>query len=750
MNNYNQIDLNEVKEKIIKFAEIEDTKSFILNEEVSFNPLVIERKLKETKEALLLLKDNFDISFSGIININDLFVKAKKGIILTTNEISLILNFINHTKRIKEAFRNIDNELLIKDYIDSLYINNDLYNKIFKTIDNKGNIKTDASIDLLNISSDLSNYESSLYDKAHDFISIHKNSLQEESTYLRNNRLTLLIKNSDKNKYQGFAYGTSASGQATYVEPGEIVELNNKVLDLKEKQEEEIKKILKALSLDIGEFSDLYIRNFDSLIILESIFTKARYGFNNNGIIAEICDNDLYLKDIAHPLIDENRVIVNTYRLDNKYKGIVISGTNTGGKTVGLKCIGLACVMSYLGIPLIASEAKIPLYDNIYVDIDDNQSILDSLSTFSAHLSNINNILNNATTSSLILIDELISGTDPKEAQAISLSILNKIKEIGSKFIVTTHYDDIKNYALNNEDILLSSVGFDDVNLRPTYKYIEGSVGSSNAIVIAKRYFDDPSIVKFALDVIRKNNSKQEDLLKKLEDEISHNQKLKDEYDKLIFKYNSLNNELESKINEFNLNKQEMKNEYIESLNQYIENIKDEIEKYIDNNNIQNKKDLSKLDKYKENIVYDKEEFKVGDYVKVNQTSRAGVISQINGDKVSVDINGISIKTDINSLSKSIKIEKKEYIPSYSSNKKIAHDLLLVGKHIDEALNELEVFLDDALSNNLIQVKIIHGYGTGQLKNAIREKLKKLSFVKSFTDADFNDGGSGATIVKLK
>ncbi|MBP5279863.1 MAG: hypothetical protein J6Z03_05205, partial [Erysipelotrichaceae bacterium] len=517
MTDYNNLDLDVIKERIKEFASIDEAKSFILNEQVDFNPLKIRKNTKETAEFLDLLNKNESFSFDGVYNINDLLTKADKNIILNGIELKNILVFHNHCNRLKRQFEKYDPELSIRDYSDSLNINEGIFRQIEDCIDNSGEVKDDATDKLRSINRELENCEKDLYNKAHTFIDRHSASLQETSIYLRNDRITFLIKSSDKNKYQGYTYGSSSSGLAYYVEPQSFIDLNNRKISLMHDKEDEIIRILQHLTYLVASISETYSYNFECLLKLCVIYAKARYGYSNNGIIADLCEGDYFsFNDLCHPLIDPKKVVSNSYRLFEPYQGIVISGSNTGGKTVSLKAIGLSILMTYLGMPIIASKAEVPIYKNIYVDIDDNQSIQDSLSTFSAHISNINFILKNADEASLILIDELISGTDPKEAQAISLAILDKIKQLGSKFIITTHFDDIKNYSYKDEHILLSSVGFNMDTLTPTYKYLEDAVGSSNALEIASRYIDDQSLIENARNYLVKNKSEQEELLDKL------------------------------------------------------------------------------------------------------------------------------------------------------------------------------------------------------------------------------------------
>ena len=754
MTNFNHIDLDKIKQIVSEYCSIGEAKNYILDEQVVFNPLVIKTKLKETKEAYDLLKKNFNISFDGIIDIRDILTKASKDIPLSGDELALVLSFSNHALRIKNKISSIDDDINIKGYGDSLFVDESLISRIDRVVDVNGNIKEDASPKLKEIFKSINRNSDNIRNASASFISKHAASLQETNVFTRNDRVAFLLKNSDKNKFKGYQYGSSASGLATYVEPEEFIELNNKRLSLENDKQEEVNRILKELSYFVGKVANQYILNFDSLIKLDVLFAKAEYGFYKGGTVAEICDNhDLYLKEIAHPLIDEKLVVLNSYSLKSPYRGIVISGTNTGGKTVGLKLIGLSVLMSYLGIPVLASYASIPFYENVYIDIDDNQSITNALSTFSAHISNINEILNKANSNSLILIDELISGTDPKEAQAISLSILKEILKLNAYFVITTHYDDIKEFAYNNDSILLSSVGFDLDKLKPTYKYLENSVGVSNAIDIASRYFDNQEIIKDAREYLAANKSKQEELLDRLSKEIADNESLKELLKKQIADNEALNNELTLKMDAFEMEKSELKSKYNKELNDFIEKIKEEAYEKLDS--INEKSDKKQVIKQIENLKVDApiievETFEIGDFVRIGESNGVGDIVSIDGNKVSVNIKGMIIKTKLNNLTKLPKKKlKSEYKPRQRMDS-VKREINLVGQRVEDALNLLDPYLDSAFGSGLSEVKIIHGAGTGQLRNGIRAHLKKNKIVKEFGNGDIYDGGGNVTIVKFK
>jgi len=335
MTDYNNLDLHVIKEKIGEFASIAEAKSFILNEEVSFNPLKIRKNVKETAEFFELLNKNETFSFDGIYNVDSLLEKADKNIMLSGLELKNILVFHNHCNRIKRQFQKYDPELSVRDYSDSLNINEDIFRQIENCIDNSGEVKDDASDRLKSINRELEACEKDLYNRAHSFIDRHMSSLQETSIYLRNERITFLIKSSDKNKYQGYTYGSSSSGLAYYVEPQSFIDGNNRKISLMHDREDEIVRILQHLSYLVASISQQYSYNFECLLNLCVIYAKARYGYNCNGIIGELCEGEYFsFSDLCHPLIDQKKVVSNSYRLYPPYRGIVISGSNTGGKTV--------------------------------------------------------------------------------------------------------------------------------------------------------------------------------------------------------------------------------------------------------------------------------------------------------------------------------------------------------------------------------------------------------------------------------
>ena len=753
MNDYNNLNLDSIKNMVKDFAYIDEAKAFIDAEMVDFNPLVIRKKTTETQEAIKIIKDGHNISFDGIRDLRDIFDKADKQIMLTGIELKNAAVFHNHCSRLKKQFSAFDDELIIRDYSDGIFLAPAIFNEIDDLIEASGEVKEDATDTLKQINRDLTRVENDLYSKAYQFMDRNGASLQERSIIVRNDRMTFLIKSNDKNKFKGYTYGTSSSGLAYYIEPQPFIELNNRKISLLQDKEDEIARILMMLSYKVASVCEEYKANFDSLLRLCVIFAKAKYGIEHDAIIPELCPDRCFdFKDLCHPLIPEDKVISNSYRIYEPYRGIVISGSNTGGKTVSLKAIGLSIIMTYLGIPIIASEAKIPFYDDIFVDIDDNQSIENSLSTFSAHITNINSILKKADRNSLILIDELISGTDPKQAQAISLAILDKIKELEAIFVITTHFDDIKKYSYEDENILLSSVGFNMETLAPTYHYYENSIGSSNAIEIASRYIDDHRLIDRAYEYLKLNQSQQDKLLDELSARIDETNLLKEELKQKENELLQQQQDYQNKLTEFEQEKNVLKEKYMNELRDYIEEIKQQAQDKLDS--IQEKKEdiIAEIDEMVEEPV--KEEkviFQPGDNVRISDNEQVGTILSISNDTATVDIRGITVKTDVSRLTLMPKVQQKKKAKVEAKRySRVPSELNVVGERVEDALDIVENYLDRANAAKMSQVKVIHGIGTGTLRAAIRQRLKSLSYVKSFKDGDYHDGGSAVTMVEFK
>lgn len=755
---YKALELDLVLALVADKCSFSVAKERILNSEINFNPLAIKRNMAETKEALMILKDHDRFHFDDVLDIGPLLNNLKRGYTLTANELLTVLTHNFATKRVLRYFRDIELEYLV-DYLDSLFYSDHLIAIIQKRIDHNGEIKDDASEHLTELRNQLRDTMTRIDQKAREFIQHHQTSLQENVVYYRNDRACFLVKNSDKNKYDGFSYGNSASGQASYVEPRSLIDLNNRKVALEHEIEEEKRRILYYLSLETLKDADRFLSNLSSLAVLDAVFAKADYGLEFEAVIPVLGD-DLYLKDAAHPLISKAKVVYNTYRIIKPKRAIVISGSNTGGKTVSLKVIGLSVLLTYLGIPIIAQAATIPLYDAVYHDIDDAQSLVDSLSTFSSRLKSLNYILNRATDRSLVLIDEIASGTDPKEGEALALAIIDKLGLIGSTFVVTTHFDQVKQYALKQEFILPSSQEFDYEKLLPTYRYLENSLGQSNALDIAQRYIDDQELIKQAKVNLSANESEEEINIRLLAKERDELNKEKQQLDAIYAKQKELLDEYEQKLAKFKAEENEMRKEAKDKLDHYLDKQKQKARQILKRLSEEGQKahavnqGIAKIDELSltVNKTADSGSYKVNDLVKIISYGQIGKLIELDKDQAKIEVNGMIIKTKTDDIefyqnAKTVKTKKAHIERSF---KRPAKEIVLVGMRSEEALRVLGKYLDNCYGANMKTVKIVTGIGTGALKKAVWDYLSHLKTVKDYHYADYYDGGSAATVVEFK
>ena len=758
MQNFEGLELPLIQAMVANEASFELSKQFILNEKVSFNPLAIKANIAKTNEALELIKIHGRFRFEQINDISDALDKVNKGLTLTAYELGEVLLHNTEIKRIIRYFRQLDEIDELRDYTDSLYYSDKIINLIAKTINDNREIRKDATPKLVNLYEKLNKIDTSINDASRIFLRDNALSVQESVVYYRNNRACFLLKNSDKNKYNGFSYGSSASGQASYVEPQCLIGLNNQKNEIEQAIDEENKRILLAISLEVAKDAQHFLDNLESLMILDSIMAKANFGFENDGVMATVGGEDLYLKDIAHPLIDQQSVVINTYRIEEPKRAIVISGSNTGGKTVSLKVIGLSVLMTYLGIPLIANEARLPIYDNVIDDINDSQSIVDSISTFSARLVSLNKIINDATNRTLVLIDEIASGTDPKEGEALALATIEHLVANNVTFVITTHFNGVKRYALANEKILLSSQAFDPIELKPTYKYIENSLGQSNGLDIATRYLGNQDVIVRAKAILKESENTEERLIRELEKERETVAFLKNKLAGELAEQKALKQDYQNRLNLLKDNEEKIKEEAREKAEAYLFAQKKKAKAILKDIQQKDIKYHEAIKKVKELDVHldeeededNQEHVNIDDTVKVISTGQVGKLVEIKKDRATVEVNGVSINTKLSNLRKTVapKVKNKKHIDK--SFKRADKELVLVGMRCDEALEHLSKYLDDAYGANMTQVKIVHGIGTGVLRKAVWEYLKKCKNVKNFHYGDAYDGSSAVTIVEFK
>lgn len=764
MKKYQGIELDVIKDEISKFCSFSLGKNKILSLEPSFNPLILQRENQRIKEALMLCVKYGSMPFFGMKDSSNLLMSAQKGRVLTIQECLDVHKMIHATQMIFNYLNQCEEEVdEVKELVESLIFHSNLKNELEHCFHEDGSVFDHATEELLNIRAQLVRVEHELQQVTSTFLQKNKDSLIEQIITTRNDRCVVLVKVGDKNKFGGFIHGESASGQAVYVEPNLFVTVNNRKLVLLQKEKEEIERILILMSKKIQEVGPELLNNLETIALLDALFAKAQWGKKEEATVANFTQKkEICLEKARHPLISKEQAVLNTYVLQESTSLLLITGANTGGKTVSLKCIGIAVLMTYCGMPVCCENATIPFFDQIFIDIGDEQSIIQSLSTFSSHLSKLSMITKHATKNSLVLLDELGSGTDPKEGESLAIAILSELRHRKTMTVATTHYGKLKAYGKKHDDILIASVQFDLEKLQPTYRYIEGLSGQSNAFDIAKRFGLEESIIEHARSLKEAGKSKEDQLIERLEKQLSENEELKNELEETIKNQKNKIEEVEMLKKQILQDKEKLKkaaqqeaNELIQKAQENAELLLDELKnanlKYHDALKIKEK--LDELNNLSEDENLEEKDLHIGDFVELIQSQQIAKVISIDKSRVTINLNGKTIHTKKNRLrSTDRKIEEKK--PAFSVKTRKFHEFKsecnLLGLRVEEALSEVSKFLDDALFYNYPQVRIVHGDGSGALRKAIHDYLKKNKNVSSFRLGFPTEGSTGVTIVTLK
>ncbi len=685
------------------------------------------------------------------IFISDFIVEAHQSI-LTEKEIKKIGNFINQLKQIKDDFLEHDEDFY-REFI-SFDIPLTLFDEIQQCIDDYGFLKDTASAHLYNIRQQKKEVSSSinriLKNLMHNRL---KEIIMDTAIFLKRNRYTILLKPNYKEYISGRIIDVGKSG-GFFVEPDPIFNLNNQLEDLIAREEAERRRILSKLTQMVRDNTNRLRYNEQKIGHLD--LTLAKYFYSKNLPECELIFSDkpiIYAKKAKHPILAT--IKKDTKPVDIKLKqnrGLIVTGPNTGGKTVFLKTIGLTILSIYSGIPVNAESVEIGPFDNVYAIIGDEQDIFESLSGFSAKVQAFKNAYESSTEKSIVLIDEIGSGTSPDEGEAIAYA---KIKAVHQKCTIcaTTHYKKLA-YLLQSEGFPTAAFEFDPKTLKPTYKLIYGKVGRSYGIDILKSLKLDQKIIDTALEFYSNNSTILSKLEKELQKNINRYQKSKIELDKTKKRYlellNSEKKEMERLLNEIKIKQKEKEKEYGE----LIKALKQEISEILKRQDVSRAhKKLSEITK-KSKMVFKEEKdtgeqisLKDGDFVEFN--GLVGQLLKLKGNKATVEIDGKILEVPVNSLKKIEKKQEQKDIKVYSKKSTPTIELNLIGKRRDEAYMELLRFIDSLLLENIKRARIVHGLGSGILKDMVRETLKNIPHVKSFRPAPPQEGGDGATIVEL-
>ena len=746
----------------------------------------VENILKETEEALNIL---YRCNTPPISEIADNTKNIKTIESYGTLSIKSILELTNILKMSDELKKYFYNDFLesteftyLSDIFSKLYSNSSIIEKISYSIIDENTVDDRASKNLASIRKKQRNIEQDIKTKLNTFLHspTYSKYIQENVITIRNDRYVIPVKDEYRGQIKGFVHDISSSGSTVFIEPISVFELNNELANLKNEENLEIERILQELSKLFYPYANEIKEDIECIGKLDFAFAKAKYSRNINGTTPIInTQKQIILKDARHPLLDPQKAVPISLELGTSFNKLVITGPNTGGKTVTLKTVGLLTAMACSGINIPAStKSSIYVFDNIFADIGDDQSITESLSTFSAHMTNIVDIVKNSTENSLILVDELGSGTDPVEGASLAISVLDFFKSNSSLTVATTHYQELKKYALTTDGFENASVEFDVNTLSPTYHLLIGVPGKSNAFEISRKLDLPASIIDEAKNNLTKNDIDFEELLKNIYDNKSKIENEKLEISKKLNEISELKKSLERDNAKLNEQEQEIINnakiqarnillEAKEEANEIISKMNDVSKSNIDLNNLRNKLNtdiknisvsyLNKNVKKESKSSISVEEAKTNTEVFVTTLGQNGIIvSNVSkSNEVQVQVGSMKLSVNLKYLEKINKTEKakNKSTSSYSSVSKAKHvssEINVIGLNVDEAVFIIDKFLDDCCIANLQTVRIIHGKGTGKLREGIHKFLKSDSRVKSFRIGTYGEGEMGITVVELK
>ena len=788
MNKYNlkKLEFDQVLQKLSEYSHTYIGKEKVFKLEPSSDKDYVKKSLLETSQAVSLMDRNSTPPIAEIEDIRVYIKMLESSNTLSPKALLDICNILNTANELKIYFSNfLDDETYenLRFYFDELYTNSSIVDKIQKSIVDSETIADSASSNLSTIRRHIRQAEQEVKNKLNSILhSSYSKYMQENVVTIRNDRFVIPVKQEYRSQIKGFVHDISSSGSTVFIEPMSVFEANNAINNLRVDETAEIERILQNLSSLLFPYTNELLADIESIGTLDFIFAKAKYSNSIKGITPNINDTKyINLIKARHPLIDSSTVVPITINIGKDYSLLIITGPNTGGKTVSLKTVGLLEAMACSGLNIPADEkSSIYVFDEIFADIGDDQSIADSLSTFSSHMKNISNIVNNATSESLILVDELGSGTDPLEGANLAMSILEYFKNKNILTLATTHYQELKKYALATDGVQNASVEFDIEKLKPTYKLLIGIPGKSNAFAISEKLGLKKEIIDYATSLLEKNDIDFESLLKSIYDDKLKIEKEKEQIEKNLHQVELLKNNLQRDDSKIREQEKEIINKAKLEARQILLDAKDDATSMISKmkeisessseikelNNMRNSlnnsiKNISLSGNDELNVTpLDESEIVVGAKVFVSTLGQNGIVtSKISKSKeVQVQIGLIKTNISIKFLEKPKNLKDdltskpaSSYSTRNASKTKTANsELNVIGLTVDEAIPLVDKFLDDCFLAKLQTARIVHGKGTGKLRQGIHSFLKKNKRVKSYRIGTYGEGEMGVTVVEMK
>lgn len=786
------LEYNKILDQLTEYAFSADAKSRCQKLRPITDRAQIEQLQQQTSDALSRLFKYGSLSFSGVTDIRDSLKRLEIGGALSAIELLRVCSLLESAKRAKAFARSQEDNDQPDDSLTGLFAGIEpltpLYDEIRRCILSEDEIADDASSTLHSIRRSMRGMNDKIRAQMNSMINntTTRSYLQDTVITMRDGRYCLPVKAEAKSLVPGMIHDQSSTGSTLFIEPMAVVNLNNEYKELQLREQEEIEVILAGLSNLTASYATQLLADYELLTELDFIFARAAFAQTYNGVAPLFNDDGrIHIRKGRHPLLDPKKVVPIDVRLGEDFRLLIVTGPNTGGKTVSLKTVGLLTLMGQSGLHIPASErSELGIFDEVFADIGDEQSIEQSLSTFSSHMVNIIRILEQVNDRSLVLFDELCAGTDPTEGAALAISILSKLHLYGARIMATTHYSELKVYALSTPGVENACCEFDVATLSPTYRLLIGIPGKSNAFAISEKLGLPTDLITDAKGRISKSEGDFEDLIADLEKSRSTIEREQLEINQYKAEIESLKKKLEQKQERLDSSRDKILREANEQAYSILKEAKDVADETIRNFNKYGKagapvsemekertKLRGKMDKAAQKMSEQKKasvpnhnvpkKLRIGDSVKVISMNLKGTVHSLpnaRGDlyvqmgilRSLVNINDlILLEEDATPGTKKFQKTSAGKI-KMSKSASVSTEINLIGKTTDEAIPLLDKYLDDAYLAHLPSVRIVHGKGTGALRNAVQAHLKRLKYVKSFHLGEFGEGDAGVTIAEFK
>jgi DNA mismatch repair protein MutS2 len=764
---YIDLDFSLVLRKVIRNLQIEGNEQNFIANLYYQSQSEIEKSLEQVDSARKFIVKNNQISLFNAKDLSESFSRLIKGYVLEGHDLSLVSQNMKSFNSIKRQYREIREYDLNSSMVNLFTTIDEFQNYSFyidKHFDTSGNAKSESSPRLEQLRFQINQLEYAIRSKIEELSKKYSVFLSNEAYTIKNSNYVLPVKINYKSKIKGYIHDYSASGKTIFVEPTDVINLKNELNSLISDEKKEVNRICKLVTNYIYNKANELIIAMENTKKIDIIFAKGQFAFDQDCVKQEIADH-INLHGVRHPLIEKS--VVNNLLYEDK-KTMVISGSNTGGKTVNLKIIGLFALLTKIGMTLPAQKAKIPIFDKIYTIMGDGQKITANLSTFASHVLKIKEIVLNVKATDLVLLDELGTSTDPIEGAALAVAVLKNIHNVGATALLTTHYPEVKNFALTNDDVVAVAVQFDLDKIEPTYKIVYNQTANSNALLIAHKYGLPQIVLEDAQKILQENddfvnNSKLTKLMQEFEEGVRENEiqinqsklTIAQEKGKITMLEQKYQKRLEEGI-------QAVKRSYKEQIDQLEYTLKS-MTTYEKHKQIEAKTLINKLKKEEARIEFAVENnelsYKVGDFILMRDKQIRGYIASINGKKVVIQKGGMKLNTVIS------KIELIQSV-SQKSPKRLAqtqhkstitkrptvyiYEVNLVGLRHIQASEKLVKELDNAILSSAHKIKVIHGFGTGVLKQLAQKQMQKNKNLENIRSGDQFEGGLAVTIADVK